>query len=142
MKKTILTIITTCLLSGCIISPQYSLHDIIENHSYEFVNTDDVDMLNVAAILRTFVEKTNRENCSDWDCIDDLKDKYMETLEMKPISPNYPVLPNHTEIEYVDDFLEDVLNQLERQKTPIHNAGRYLSEASTNLLVEIINYEE
>jgi hypothetical protein len=99
-------------------------------------------MLNVAAILRTFVVKSRQNELSNWNDIESMRDDYLKFLSENQISPNYPIFATTSEIEYAKGFLYDTLSCLKDKNTPPEQAIGYVSEHATTLLVEIMNYEE
>ena len=142
MRKAIASLLISCIISGCIISSSCEFQKIIDTHTYEFVNTDSASMLNVAAILRTFVVKSRQNELAHWNDIENMKDDYFNFLSENPISSNYPIVATPSEIEYAKGFLNDTLHCLKNKKVSPEQAIGYVSEHSTNLLVEIMNYEE
>jgi hypothetical protein len=141
MKKTFTTLYIICLLSGCIISSHQSHQKLVESYHNEFVTSQNIKILSVAAILKSFITQLNNNPCNSWDCITEIKEGYIGKLKKENISENYPVMASPNEIKFVNDFLSDLIRSLRKQKIESHHARKYISDTSTILLVDIINYE-
>jgi len=138
MRKLLVTLLLSCVLSGCIITQQNELHDIIKQNHQTYLKYEEVKFNNVSAILKNFSNIVNSKEYRDFQELEKEQKIFIENLSTKPISNNYPVTASPNEIRIIKRYLGDVLNFIEKKDISSHQFQMYINKTSTIFVTELM----
>lgn len=124
MKK--IPLILILFIAGCATNVNYN-QIIYKNVK---IYKKNINFENVAAMLKRF----SNQKHSNIEELKSNKIKFMYSIRHK-ISDNYPVIPSYEEIAYVNSFLDDVIEYIE--KNNITDINKTIIDSSNILITEI-----
>jgi hypothetical protein len=142
MRKLLGTLLLSCVLSGCIITQQNELHDIIKQNHQTYLKHEEVKFNNVSAILKNFSNIVNSKKYRNFKELEKEQKIFIENLSTKPISSNYPITASPNEITIIKRYLNDVLHFIEGKDIPPRQFQMYINKASTIFVTELMINEE
>jgi len=140
LKRKLTSLLCLFFLTGCIITQHNDIHRIINDYTYEFSISENIEITNVAAILKEFSTQIHKKKYKNVNKISTEKKLYIKSLFTQPISNNYNVFATEKEIYFVDQFLNKLIFNIKKEK--IINGSQYVSQYSTLLIQDIINEQQ
>lgn len=142
MEKIFTIIVLSITLSGCIITKQHDLHNIITENVIYYEQNEPLEFENVAAILKSYSNLVNSKRYKSSYELKKDKELFISNLKIEKISKNYPIKASNKEIIVVDEFLSDVIKYIEKQKIVDINMRRYVNEALNIYVIELIHDQQ
>jgi hypothetical protein len=142
MRKLLGTLLLSCVLSGCIITQQNELHDIIKQNHQTYLKYEKVKFNNVSAILKNFSNVINSKKYRNFQELEKEKEIFIENLSTKPISSNYPIVASPNEIIIIKRYLRDVFHFIKAKDISSHQFQMYINKASTIFVTELMTNEK
>jgi len=142
MRKLLQILIISCSLTGCIMTHNSGLHNIINENIIIYQISERVEFTNIAAILKSYAHLINAKDYTDLLELTNDTTQFINGLKGNPISNNYPVVASKTEIRMVNRFLNDLTQYIDDKDIKPNNFQEYVNKAAKVYITEIAHYEQ